>query len=185
MRRPAALLLLLLLAAASAARAAVPEDLFGTWVGYATVYDAAGKVVEERELDVVIRPFARRGFRIRWTSVTLVEGRRDRPGVVRRESAVAFVPARSGRYYVEAPRFNPFRERPRDEEPVEGRPLRWAVAGARGLFVYSFQILEDGRFELQRYRRWREGERLRLLYERILDGEVVKRIVGHGIRVAD
>ncbi len=185
-RRPllAVMALLVLVAVRPAAAAGGLERLFGVWVGYATVYDAAGREVERRELDVVIRRFARRGFRIRWTSLRLVGGRRDVPGVVWRESAVAFVPAQRGGYFVEAPRFDPFRRRPRDEEPVEGRPLRWAVAEDHGLFVYSFQILEDGRFELQHYRRWLEAGRLRLRYERIVDGRVVKRIEGSAIRVA-
>ncbi len=162
--------------------AASLERLFGTYTGYATVEDLRHNTREEREMDVIIEPYKKKGFRIRSVSVTLVNGRRDRPGVVRRELVVAFVPSSEGGLFVQAPEYNPFRER-KEIDPINGDPIRWAVLDDLGLTLYSFVILEDGRYELQRYRRWLENDQLRLLYERILDGKTVRRIRGHAIRV--
>lgn len=182
MMRARLLLLSLLLLPAPATAATALDELFGVYTGYARVLDPDGTVVEEREMDILIDPFRRHGFRIRWVNVSLVDGRRDRPGVRRRELAVAFVPSTTGDYFVEAPDYDPFRER--EEVPVvAGRPLRWAVLDADGLWVHSFVVLDDGRYELQSYLRAPDGDGLRLVFERIEDGEVVRRIEGRAIRV--
>ncbi len=177
------LLLLLLLSVPGAASAAVPslEELFGSYTGYAEVVDLVTGERERREMDVVIERYQRRGFRVRWTNVSLVDGRRDVPGVKRREMAVAFKPAPDGSYFVEAPEYNPFR-RKEEIQPLEGDPIRWAVLDDSGLYIYSFVVLLDGRYELQMYRRFPEREGIGLLYERILDGTVVKRITGYAVR---
>lgn len=173
---------LLLLLCAQPVAAVELAELFGVYTGYARVLGADGTVLEEREMDVIIAPYRRTGLRIRWTNVSLVDGRRDRPGVRRRELAVAFVPASTGDYYVEAPEYNPFRER--EEMPVvEGRPLRWALLDEQGLWVHSFVVLEDGRYELQSYLRAPTPDGIRLRFERIEDGETVRRIEGHAVRV--
>ncbi len=180
--RLAVLLLSVLLWNGGASAAGVTlESLFGSYTGYATVVNLVTGAREEREMDVVLEPYKRRGFRVRWTNVTLVEGRRDRPGVKRRELAVAFRPAPDGSYFVEAPEYNPFR-RKEEVRPLAGDPIRWAVLDDSGLYVYSFLVLEDGRYELQIYRRFPEREGIGLFYERILDGTVVKRITGYAVR---
>ncbi len=183
MRRLSAVLLLLWTVLPAAAVAAAPslEDLFGSYTGYATVVDLVTGEQERREMDVVIERYQRRGFRVRWTNVTLVDGRRDLPGVKRRELAVAFRPAPDGSYFVEAPEYNPF-ERKEEIKPLAGDPIRWAVLDESGLYIYSFVVLEDGRYELQMYRRYPEREGIGLLYERIVDGTVLKRITGYAVR---
>jgi hypothetical protein len=171
-----------MLAPAAGACAQDLAALFGVYTGYARVLDPHGTVLEQREMDVVIAPYRRNGFRIRWVNVTLVDGRRDRSGVRRRELAVAFVPSATGDYFVEAADYDPFRER--EEVPVvAGRPLRWAVFDGDGLWVYSFVILGDGRYELQSYLRAPAGDGLRLLFERVEDGEPVRRIEGWAVKV--
>ncbi|GBD42611.1 hypothetical protein HRbin40_00065 [bacterium HR40] len=130
-------------------------------------------------MDVVIRPFRHSGFAIEWVNVTLVDGRRDVPGGRRRALALAFVPM--GEHFVEAPAYDPFRER--EEVPVtQGQPLRWALLDEKGLWVHSFVVLDDGRFELQSYLRAPDGDGLRLVFERIEDGTVVRRIEGRAVR---
>jgi hypothetical protein len=176
------LLLTLLFLPNPAAAATALDELFGVYTGYARVLDSDGTVVEEREMDVIVAPYRRTGFRVRWVNVSLVGGRRDRPGVRRRELAIAFLPSTTGDYFVEAPDYDPFRER--EEVPVvAGRPLRWAVLDADGLWVHSFVVLGDGRYELQSYLRAPDGDGLRLVFERIEDGQVVRRIEGRAIRV--
>lgn len=175
------LVILLAFAAPRPADALTLESLFGSYTGYATVEDLVRGERQAREMDIIISRYKRGGFRIRWTNVELVEGRRDLPGVKRREMAVAFEPAEDGSYFVEAPEYNPFR-RKEEIQPLEGDPIRWAVLDDTGLYVYSFLVLEDGRYELQIYRRFPEKEGLGLLYERVVDGTVVKRITGYAVR---
>ncbi len=174
----------LALVATRPAHALTLDSLFGTYTGYATVEDLVTGEREEREMDIIISPYKRKGFRIHWTNVRLVKGRRDLPGVRRRDLAVAFKPAEDGSYYIEAPEYNPFR-RKEEIQPLEGDPIRWAVLDDTGLYVYSFLVLEDGRYELQTYRRFPEKDGLGLLYERIVDGTVVKRITGYAVRAEE
>jgi len=178
-----AVLLFFLLLWPAAGAASGLESYFGAYVGYAEVEDLDEQKRETREIDVVIRPYRRHGFQIHAVNVSLVRGRRDLPGVVRRERRVAFLPSSTGSYFVEAPVYDPFRER-EERAAVEGRPLRWAVLDESGLYEYSFQVLEDGRFELQIFRRWPERDGLGLEFQRIVDGKVEKRIRGHAVRAA-
>jgi hypothetical protein len=57
-----------------------------------------------------------------------------------------------------------------------------AVRKGDSLTVYSFVILEDGRYELQAYERRRTADGLDLAFERIVDGTVVRRMSGHAVR---
>jgi len=61
--------------------------------------------------------------------------------------------------------------------------VRWAVHDAAGLHVYSFVILDDGRYELQTYTRRRVGTGLELRYERVVDGKLLRTIDGRAVRV--
>lgn len=158
-----------------------PERLFGAYVGTASVLDEAGRVVEERDLDLVIEPFRRTGLRLRAVSVSLVDGRRDRPGVVRRESETRFLPASGRPYLVEDREPGPFRQR-EELQAMAGDPVRWAVVDAGGLHVYAFVLLEDGRYELQVAHRRPTPDGLELDFLRILDGRVVRRAIGRMVR---
>lgn len=179
-------LLLALAAAALAGRPARAESplqaVFGVFVGVARVEDGEGRSIEQRDLDLTIEPFRRTGFRLRTISVTLVDGRRDLPGVVRRESESLFVPDQRRPYFVEFRDQNLFR--PREElQPMAGDPVRWAVADAEGLHVYAFVLLEDGRFELQVTHRRPTADGLDLVFARIVEGVVQRRVVGRAVRV--
>ncbi len=179
--------LLLALAAAAFAghpvRAEGPLDrLFGVFVGVARVEDGEGRAIEQRDLDLTIEPFRRTGFRLRTISVTLVDGRRDLPGVVRREGESLFVPAQRRPYFVEFRDPNLFRQR-EEFQPMAGDPVRWAVADGEGLHVYAFVLLEDGRFELQVTHRRPTADGLDLAFARIVEGVVQRRVVGRAVRV--
>jgi len=158
------------------------ERLFGVYVGTARVEDGEGRPLEQRDLDLTIEPFRRTGFRLRTINVSLVDGRRDLPGVVRREVESIFVPAQRRPYFVEFR--DPSLFRPREElQPMAGDPVRWAVVDAEGLHVYAFVLLEDGRFELQEAHREPTTDGLALRFLRNLDGVVVRRVVGRVVRV--
>lgn len=175
-------MLLLLLAALPWPLAAQSLDsYFGSFVGRAEVRDGAAGLVETRDIDIEISAFRRGGFRLRWTNVTLVDGRRDVPGVRRRVNEVVFERRDGGGLFVEAPAANPF-QRQEEIVPMAGDPLRWAKLDARGLHVFSFAVLDDGRYELQTYTRRLEGDGLALTFERVVDGTTLRRIDGWAVR---
>ncbi|HEX4884249.1 MAG TPA: hypothetical protein VFX05_08935 [Casimicrobiaceae bacterium] len=174
---------LVLAAPAAGQGTALPlKDLMGVYLGRATVRDTETNQTETRDIDVEMTPFDRNGFRIRWINVTLVDGKRNVPGVKRRVSELAFRPAKGRNFYVEAPEVNVFAER-EESEPMGGDPVRWAVRDANGLHVYSFSILDDGRYELQSYTRRRVGDGIELRYERVVDGKLLRSIEGRAVKL--
>jgi hypothetical protein len=178
-RVSAALLLVLGLACAptSGSSAASLEPFFGTYVGVAEVNDLQNGDIRERDMDIVIEPHGEGGFKIHWVNVTLVDGERAVPGVERRVQTVLFEPAEDHDFFVEVQENNPFRERA-ETRPMRGDPVRWASLDDQGLHVYSFVVLEDGRYELQIYDRRLTDIGIDIQFQRIVDGEVVRRITG-------
>ncbi|MEZ5857526.1 MAG: hypothetical protein R3D28_00715 [Geminicoccaceae bacterium] len=156
-------------------------DYFGAFVGRAEVRDTGEGLVETRDIDIEIGPFHRTGFRVRWTNVTLVDGRRDVPGVKRRVNEVIFEPRDGKGLFVEASVANVF-QRQEEMSPVAGDPVRWAKLDENGMHVFSFAILEDGQYELQTYTRQLVDDGLELTFERVVDGEVLRRIDGWAVR---
>jgi hypothetical protein len=171
---------LVLVPAALAAR----QDLsrfVGSYVGVAEVVNLATGEREDRHMDIEITPHDRYGLRLNWVNVTLVDGRRDVPGVERRVQSVLFQPAQGRDFLVEAAEGTPFRERERTR-PMQGDPVRWAKVDDDRLHVYAFVVLDDGRYELQVYDRVLTETGLDILFERIVDGEVLRRITGSTVR---
>jgi hypothetical protein len=156
--------------------------MMGIYLGRVTAKDLETGDSEARDIDVEITPYERDGFRIRWVNVTLVDGRRNVPGVKRRVSELAFKPAKGRGFFVEVPQRNVFAER-EEVEPLGGDPVRWAVLDGGGLHVYSFVILADGRYELQAYSRKRTASGIDLHYERIVDGKRLRTIEGQAVKV--
>jgi hypothetical protein len=178
-RASAALLLVLGLACAGAPAswAASLEPFFGTYVGVAEVSNLRTGEVRERDMDIVIEPYRENGFKIHWVNVTLVDGERAVPGVERRVQTVLFEPAEDRGFFVEVQQDNPFRERA-ETRPMRGDPVRWASLDDQGLHVYAFLVLEDGRYELQVYDRSLTDIGVDIRFQRIVDGAVVRRILG-------
>jgi len=174
---PLVLALGLLCAGAPGADGASLEPFFGSYVGVAEVDNLDGAEVRQRDMDIVIEPYKEGGFRIHWINVTLVDGQRAVPGVERRVQTVLFEPAEDRGFFVEVQADNPFRERG-ETRPMRGDPVRWASLDEEGLHVYSFVVLEDGRYELQIYDRALTDIGVDIRFQRIVDGEVVRRITG-------
>ena len=114
--------------------------------------------------------------------MTLVDGRRDVPGVKFRRDEVLLVPAPERSFFLAGGRLRSLRP----EEGAGRRQRRSAALGrgrrATALDVFSFVILEDGTYELQVSRRRPERDGVRLEFERIVDGEVVRHMTGHAVR---
>lgn len=171
------LLALAIACAAPAASSAGLEPFFGTYVGVAEVEDLKDGDVRRRDMDIVIEPYKRGGFKIHWVNVTLVDGQRAARGVVRRVQTVLFEPAEDRDFFVEVQEDNPFRERA-ETRPMRGDPVRWASLDDQGMHVYSFVVLEDGSYELQIYDRKLTDIGIDISFQRIVDGKVVRQITG-------
>jgi len=179
------LVLASMLVCSKAASAAELEDYFGTYVGVATVEKGEPGESKKRDIDMIISPYKKNGFQIEWIAVSLVNGRRDVPGVTRQKHKVLFEPDDRGCcLFVEVGEYNPFTEN-EALRPMLGEPVRWAVLDSNGLQVYSFAILEDGDYELQIYNRRLTDQGIDLLYERIKDGTVKRRITGRTVRTSE
>jgi hypothetical protein len=154
------------------------EPFFGSYVGIAEVKDLQAEgAVRQRDMDIVIEPYKEGGFRIHWVNVSLVDGKRAVPGVERRVQTVLFEPAEDRGFFVEVAESSPFRERG-DMLPMRGDPVRWASLDDQGLHVYSFMVLEDGRYELQVYDRTLTDIGLDIRFQRIVDGALVREVTG-------
>jgi hypothetical protein len=180
-RLAALLLATALLLLPASLRAAELADFFGVYVGTAEAEDLPDGPTELRDMDVIIQGFKEGGFRIDWVNVSLVDGRRDVPGVKRRAIGVLFEPSSDQDFFVEVQENNPFRVR-EETQPMQGDPVRWARIDGDTLQVCSFVVLDDGRYELQVYDRILTEDGMDIVFERIIDGEVVRRVVGHTVR---
>jgi len=150
---------------------------FGAFVGVAEVQDLPSGDTRQRDMDIVIQPYQEDGFMIQWVNVTLVDGRRDLPGVERRVQRVLFEPAEDRDFYVEVEEGNPFRER-EETRPMHGDPVRWASLDGGRLHVYAFVVGEDGSYELQVYDRVLTDKGIDIEFQRIVDDVLMRRIFG-------
>jgi hypothetical protein len=157
------------------------KELLGAFVGRAEEQNPADGTPEQRDIDMEITAYQDDGLRVSWTNVTLVDGRRDVPGVKRRRDEIILAPAPDRSFYLAGVGYDPFSAK-EEPDPLAGDPLRWSVAADESLAIYSFVILEDGRYELQVSRRDPLPDGIKLDFERIVDGEVTRRLTGRAVR---
>ncbi|MGI9492656.1 MAG: hypothetical protein ACR2QF_09685 [Geminicoccaceae bacterium] len=165
-------------------RSAYAEDLsrfFGSFVGRAIVENLDTGEKQLRDLDIVVSPHQDDGLKIDWVTVGLVDGRRDVPGVKRWSQTAYFEPSEGAKFLIEVGEGNLFKERS-EMEVIKGDPIRWSRIEGDTLHACSFVVLEDGRYELQVYQRILTEVGLEILFERIVDGEVVRRVTGSAVR---
>lgn len=160
------------------------KQLLGVFVGEAADDPPIGPYHEQREIDMEIVPFQDTGLRVTWTNVTLVDGRRDVPGVRRHADEMLLVPAPGRSFFLAGVGYDPFQTR-RDPDAMRGDPLRWAAVNGEALDAYSFVIDENGAYELQISQRHPIEEGMGLNFMRIVDGEVVRRMTGRAVRAAE
>ncbi len=157
------------------------KQLIGTFVGRAEDDPALERKVEQRDIVMEIAPYQGSGLRVDWHNVTLVDGRRDVPGVEYRHDEVRLVPAPDRSFFLAAIGYDPFAEQ-KAPNAIAGDPLRWAVVAGEALDLYAVTILEDGTYELQQSRRHPSGDGVRLDFQRVVDGKLVRHMVGHAVR---
>lgn len=167
--------------AAQAAGHATPlKDFFGAFVGVATSLDPVHGAVQQRDMDVTIAPEGDNGFQVRWTSVSLIGGRRDVPGVERWIEQANFVPSgKDGLYVEEIPHSVFSKASPLD--PLSGDPVRWGRLHDNVLSIYSLAV-DQGHWELQSYDRILTPSGLDIRFQRFVDGTLLREIDGHTVR---
>ena len=184
---PARLLFALaLLACHGFGQIALAEDLssfHGSYVGQAQVEDLITGEQQLRDLDITVVPHRKYGLRIDWITVGLVNGRRDVPGVKRWSQTAIFEPESGKDFMVETGTSDVFRER-QETVPIKGDPVRWTRVDGKTLHTSSFMVLEDGRYELQRYQRILTDIGMDIRFERIVDGELIRRVTGRTARAS-
>ena len=176
-----AALLLLLPGPSKGAFAFDRQPFVGSYVGKATAEDLATGERQERDLDSMVMPHGEDGLRIEWNTVGLVDGQRDVPGVKRWSQTVLFEPSAKMDFMLEVNEGSVFEER-EELTPQDGDPVRWTRANDKTLYTMSFMILEDGRYELQVYRRVLTDIGMDIHFESIVDGDVIRRVVGKTVR---
>jgi hypothetical protein len=169
--------------AAQAAQAGPPETaaLIGIFVGRAADDTTVGDRQEQRDIVMEIANYRQHGLRVSWNNVTLVDGRRDVPGVKFRRDELVLAPAPGRGFFLAGVGYDPFTER-KEPDALAGDALRWGVVSGESLRLYAFTILDDGTYELQTTVRSPEDDGVRLEFERIVDGEVRRRMIGHAVR---
>lgn len=175
------------LAFAAAVLLAVPafadtiDPFIGTYVGTAQVLGPNGEVTEERDMDITIAE-DRDGFRITWINVTLIDGRRDVVGVRRRVDEVTLEPGDRDGIFLEKTRRSLF-ERRQDVDVISGDPMRWGRIDGDRLGIFSLVVMENGGYALQSYERILTDVGMDIEFTRVENGAVIRRIVGHTVRV--
>jgi len=156
------------------------EDFVGTYVGTARVVGSDGSIEEERDVDITIAT-TKDGFTVDWINVSLVDGRRDVPGVKRRAQSLAFRDEGDGRFVVEQRRS--LFERRKDGDMFAGAPVSWARLDGNKLGVFTLVVLENGAYSLQVYERILTEQGIDIDFVRLDEGVPSRTIEGHTIRV--
>ncbi|MEM8590413.1 MAG: hypothetical protein AAGG65_20320 [Pseudomonadota bacterium] len=160
------------------------EAFYGVYVGSAEVFDGDGNVVEERDLEIEIGAGERGAIHIRWSNVTLVDGRRDVPGVEWRLQHLSMIPRRGDGLFIEDTRGSLFSGR-RDIEVMGGDALRWGRIQDNSLDVFAMGVLDDGGYVLQSYSRRLTEIGLEIEFRAYRNGSIVRSILGQTVRVGD
>ena len=176
------LAVVLVMAGPSAWAASAITPFVGVYVGQAQVYDATGAMIGERDLEVVIEELGRGRFRVTWTNVSLVDGRRDVPGVKRRIGQATFVPGDQPQVYIQEMRGSLF-ETSRRMDFLGGDPMSWASVEDQRLGIHSIALSGEGLLEVQSYVRTLTEDGMELEFQRVYAGQVERRIVGYAVRV--
>ena len=166
--------LLLLAPAATAANLSIAA-FQGKWQGSA-VSESDISVhfrLTSRDIDVELRARSD-GFDITWNTVQRQKGDPNDPKEVLKSTSLTFHSV-GPNLWAGAGNGDPL---------TSGAPYVWATVRDRTLIISSLRIYADGRHELQIYRRTLSGTGMTLEFERLVDGESVRRASGRLVKVA-
>lgn len=170
-----AMVLVVLLAPLGAAAANISIEAFtGKWQGSA-VSESDISVhfrLTSRDIDVEIRP-AGDNFTITWNTVQRQKGDPNNPTERLKSTSLSFRGV-GPNLWAGVDNADPL---------TGGSPYVWATVRERTLIISSLRIHADGHHELQIYRRTLSGTGMTLEFERLVDGENVRRASGRLVKV--
>lgn len=177
---PAGLLFAVILLGFSPARAQTSsiDAFFGSYEG-TTIFDPDER--KNRELTVIVRPFDKDGFSVRWRTLIFKLGTEAPTG---RTQVIYFKPSKRSPHVFAA-------TSPDDAAglasgvPLEGRPFAWARILGKTLTVNVLTISEIGDYVVQTYDRTLTRNGLALRFVRLRNGEVEQRILGELDRIGE
>jgi len=144
------------------------ERFVGSYAGSAQV-ESDGES-QKRDMSVTIAP-AGKGFEVNWKSISYrADGR-----IKEKEYAIDFLPTRRDGIYASAMGIDVFGN-PTQLDPMKGDPYVWGRITGDTLTVFSLFIDQNGGYEMQEYNRTLADGGLDLDYQRIRNGEKLKRI---------
>lgn len=147
---------------------------FGSFAGngLADGDDVAYFGVTQRDLDVKISSAEDGGFSVAWTTVLRGGGDPKAPNVRRRATTMSFAPGpRPGLFHATD-----------NGDPLAGGMISWAHVSGNTLTIHQFDVLDDGRHEIQTYARTLSGGGMSLIYTRVIDGERTRRVRGNLVK---
>ena len=127
-----------------------------------------------RDIDVEIKPSAD-GFDITWNTVQRQSGDPGNPKERLKSTSLSFRETGPNLWAWTG-----------NADPLTSdAPYVWATVRERTLIISSLRIYADGRHELQIYRRTLSGTGMTLEFERLVDGQNVRRASGRLVKVAN
>lgn len=143
--------------------------------GVANGEDSAYFGVTQRDLDVKISPSGDDGFTVAWTTVLRSGGDPKAPNIRRRSTTMTFAPGpRPGLFHAAD-----------NGDPLAGGMISWARVSGNTLTIHQFDVLADGRHEIQTYARTLSGTGMKLVYTRVVDGEWTRHVRGDLVKNGD
>jgi hypothetical protein len=170
------LALILLVPAIATAKPAAPgktadiKSFFGEWRGNAKAMSETDEDFSSTNRDVAltIRPTALGGFVLSWSTVQRQKGDPAAPTEVMKSTTVDFIPTADANRWQAKQQANVY----------AGGILYWARLDGDTLTVTTFTIGDDGRPEMQTYRRRVVAGRMKLEFSNVRDGEVQRVVTG-------
>ncbi|HRE60894.1 MAG TPA: hypothetical protein PL096_07260 [Micropepsaceae bacterium] len=154
------------------ANAAAP--FFGEWIGAADSSSTDPDAVNEgmRDIGIEIKAHDGDGFTIHWS----MAGRTARDPRGRearlRDTTVSFKPQAGNIYHMDP-----------DADVAAGETHYIARLEGQSLTITAFATLEDGKTELQTWRRTLTADGMTLEFTRVVDGELVRKATGTLVRI--
>ena len=155
------------------ARAETPsiQPFVGSFEG-ATLFHQGEK--QDRELRVIIRPFDKAGFSVRWRTIIY---KTDEPEARGRTQVIYFKPSEVNPNIFAATQAEEAAGLASDD-PLDGNPFAWARIVGKTLTVNVLTISDAGDYVMQSYDRTLIPNGLALEFLRVRNGDLEKRILG-------
>jgi hypothetical protein len=156
--------------AAAPAKSADIKRFFGEWRGTAKAMSETDEDFSSTNRDValLIRPASSGGFVLSWSTVQRQKGDPAAPTEVTKSTTVDFIPTSDANRWQAKQQANVY----------AGGILYWARLDGDALTVTTFTIADDGRPEMQTYRRRIVSGRMKLEFSNVRDGEVQRVVSG-------